>query len=327
MPLTLRNTPVHFRHKKSDPDDAYAWSVSPDSIVQKGARRVEGRSSFSFDFIFDETATTAQVYDAMIQPIVRGVAMGQNGTVFCYGQTGSGKTYTMQGDDGSHNDGGIVQIVAGDLFKGIEEKSAERDYVVRVSYIEIYNETVRDLLDKIEMNADDEVSSFGSRSKGNRAIERSPSQTVDFRTLVVREDPKRGGVYVNCKEREVNNTVALIDVLQAGNQNRSCASTNMNERSSRSHAIFRIILESRQKTKNFPDGAVRIANLNLVDLAGSENGHQTSTYQHRREGGKINQRYELFVRTKEFSTPKQCFLILCSSCYVVYFPFLKSFML
>jgi centromeric protein E len=263
----------------------------------------------------------------MIQPIVRGVAMGQNGTVFCYGQTGSGKTYTMQGDDGSHNDVGIVQMVAGDLFKGIEETSAERDYVVRVSYIEIYNETVRDLLAKIEMSAEDEAeSSNGSRSRGNRAIKRSPSQNVDFRTLVVREDPKRGGVYVDCKEREVRDAAALIDVLHSGNQNRSFASTSMNERSSRSHAIFRITLESRQKTKNFPDGVVRIANLNLVDLAGSENGHQTSTNQHRLEGGKINQRYELLVTAKEFCTLLHCFLIFCSSCNVVYFPFLKSFM-
>jgi hypothetical protein len=197
----------------------------------------------------------------------------------------------MQGHDGSHNDVGIVQMVAGDLFKNIEETSMERDYIVRVSYIEIYNETVRDLLDKIERC--EAGLSVGSGSKGSGAISRVPSQ--DFRTLVVREDPKRGGVYVDCTERQVHGASALIDVLQDGNRNRSFASTSMNERSSRSHAIFRITLESRQKTKKLPDGVVRIANLNLVDLAGSENGHHTSTNHHRREGGKINQRYELFV--------------------------------
>jgi centromeric protein E len=202
----------------------------------------------------------------------------------------------MQGHDGSHNDVGIVQMVAGDLFKNVEETSAERDYVVRVSYIEIYNETVRDLLDKIE-KSEAGLASDGSGSRGNGAINGGPSQ--DFRMLAVREDPKRGGVYVDCKERQVHNAAALIDVLQDGNRNRSFASTSMNERSSRSHAIFRITLESRQRTKKVPDGVVRIANLNLVDLAGSENGHQTSTNHHRREGGKINQRYELFVLTED----------------------------
>jgi centromeric protein E len=197
----------------------------------------------------------------------------------------------MQGHDGSHDDVGIVQMVAGDLFKTIKETSTERDYVVRVSYIEIYNETVRDLLDKIEKS--EAGLSDGSESRGNAAISRVPSQ--DFRTLAVREDPKRGGVYVDCKERKVHDAAGLIDVLQDGNGNRSFASTSMNERSSRSHAIFRITLESRQKHNKLPDGVVRIANLNLVDLAGSENGHQTSTNHHRREGGKINQRYELFV--------------------------------
>ena len=216
---------------------------------------MEGRSSFGFDFIFDKAATTAQVYDAMIEPIVRGVSMGRNGTIFCYGQTGSGKTYTMQGNERSHNDVGIVQMVAGDLFHDIEETSTERDYIARVSYIAIYNETVRNLLDKV--SAEDKAGSSNvSRSRGtkNLAVECSHSHSEDFQ--VIREDPKRGGVCINCKERKVHDSAALIDVLHAGNQNCSFASTSMNERSSRSHVIFRLTLESRQKTKMFPDGVV-----------------------------------------------------------------------
>ena len=273
--------------KKFDPVDSRAWSITKsdktDVIAQKGGRRIEGRSVFQFGNIFDEVASTSQVYDVMVLPILRGVVTGRNGTVFAYGQTSSGKTYTMQGSDSIHDGAGIIQMVARDLFRWIEEDSGNRDYTVRVSFIEIYNEKVRDLLGK---ESDENLQDTKARAS-------SPSQSP---TLVVREDRKRGGVYVDCQETVVEEASSMIDVLHVGNQNRAKASTSMNDQSSRSHAIFQITVESREKQKEgkSDDGrVVRISTLNLVDLAGSENGHQSgASGQRQREGGKINQRYE-----------------------------------
>jgi centromeric protein E len=216
----------------------------------------------------------------MVKPILRGVMSGRNGTIFAYGQTSSGKTYTMQGSDAAHTDAGIIQMAAADLFRWVDEDSVNREYTVRVSYIEIYNEKVRDLLHKQEKTQDGRTRS-GSLST--------------LPVLAVREDPKRGGVYVNCHETVVDATASVADALQLGNQNRAQATTSMNDQSSRSHAIFRITVESWEK-KNDDLGDARVvrrSTLNMVDLAGSENGHQSgSNGLRQREGSKINQRYE-----------------------------------
>lgn len=293
-PTRSRGGPAaHFRNKnKGDSSDVYAWTTSGENhtIVQKGVRKVEGRSVFQFDSIFQENSTTQQVYDSMVQPIVRGVASGQNGTVFAYGQTSSGKTYTMQGsnsdDSSTTNDtDGIIQMVARDLFHHVEQHSSKREFCVRVSYVEIYSEKVRDLLSGC--NDDDETTrSTSSKTTCNSTALHSSSG--DLKTLAVREDPKRGGVYVNCKEWLVNDSMGVVNALTAGSKSRASSKTAMNDQSSRSHAIFRITVESREKDK---DGVVRLSTLNLVDLAGSENGHQSAGHR-QREGGKINQRYD-----------------------------------
>ena len=302
-----RNVPVHFRHKKvTDPCDAYAWATTGDctTIIQKGARRVDGKSVFHFDSIFEEHATTKQVYDSMVRSIVHGVVTGRNGTMFCYGQTGSGKTYTMQGGESSNpGDEGIIHMVANDLFVDIKKKSVERDFVVRVSFIEIYNEKVRDLLSSKLETGDETATRSSSREsrsqRGHSALDKNNSDD-HLKTLAIREDPKRGGVFVNSNEWQVHDASAVVEALRAGSKNRASSSTAMNDCSSRSHAIFRITVESHQKMENVGvDGAasdgqvMRVSCLNLVDLAGSENGHQSGAPGHRqREGGKINQRYD-----------------------------------
>ena len=246
----------------------------------------------------------------MAKGIVQSVSNGLNGTIFAYGQTSSGKTFTMQGSgslqegavkmsndpDNVAANGGIVHMAAQDIFNHIE-KEPERDFLVRVSFIEIYNEEVRDLLVSGGEGADS--------------------------TLTVREDPRRG-VFVNSNETIVTGLDSLLSVLFAGEKNRSVAATGMNERSSRSHTIFRVTVESRRKraqrdededndddeemsddqimdenggngarkssTNDDDDAAVRVSTLNLVDLAGSESvRHTGATGDRQKEGGKINQ--------------------------------------
>jgi centromeric protein E len=202
------------------------------------------------------------------------VVNGLNGTIFAYGQTSSGKTYTMQGSgsiqEGSNSDGGVVHMAAKDIFSHIQSQQ-NRMFLVRASFLEIYNEDVRDLL-----------------SNSNQ-------------TLQVREDPRRG-VFVQSVEEIVSDYQSLLKILFHGEKSRAVASTQMNERSSRSHTIFRITIESREKDihedgendeNRSPsgDGAVRVSTLNLVDLAGSESvRHTGATGERQKEGGMINQR-------------------------------------
>lgn len=261
--------------------NARVWRVSQkhNSVTQTTAageplpERVKGRNFFTFDKTFGEDASTKQVYDSVAGGILQSVMNGLNGTIFAYGQTNSGKTYTMQGsgtiEEGGGNSGGIVHMAARDIFSRIS-KDPQRIFLIRVSFIEIYNEEVRDLL-----------------ARGN-----------DGGVLAIREDPQRG-VFVNATESFVTGYQSLLSILFAGEKKRSFAGTEMNERSSRSHTIFRINIESRKRpvtpcnggsANEEDDGAVKVSTLNLIDLAGSESvKHTGATGIRQKEGAKINQ--------------------------------------
>ena len=255
------------------------WKVLPKyaSVTQTTregkplGERVTGRTFFTFDKTFGEDTSNRQVYDYVAKGIVSSVVEGLNGTIFAYGQTSSGKTYTMQGagnlEQGSEGDGGLVHMAAKDIFSQIFQRQ-DRMFLVRVSFLEIYNEEVRDLL------AD------------------------SIHTLQIREDPRRG-VFVQSVEEVVTDFQGLLNILYRGDKSRTFAATGMNERSSRSHTILRVTIESREKEsedddeddENGADGAVRISTLNLVDLAGSESvRHTGATGERQKEGGLINQR-------------------------------------
>jgi centromeric protein E len=251
--------------------------------------RSEGRNVFAFDKTFGTSSKTRDVYDGVVKNIVTSVVGGLNGTVFAYGQTSSGKTHTFFGGGTSDaSSQGIIQMAANDVFAHVAT-DATRNYVLKTSFIEIYNEEVRDLL------------VCGNDGMG------AP--------LAVREDPRRG-VFVNANETMVSGLETLMGTLMDGERNRSVGSTAMNERSSRSHTIFRITVESRKrKATHGTDGeggpslepideeledfekpdeedeAVQVSTLNLVDLAGSESvRHTGATGERQKEGGKINQR-------------------------------------
>ena len=268
------------------------WKVQPSlsSVVQTSAdgkpveerERIQGRNYFTFDKTYGEETTTREVYDSIAKNIVSSAVTGLNGTIFAYGQTSSGKTFTMQGsgtiaEGSAGSGGGIVHMAASDIFRHIKE-TEDRVFLVRVSFLEIYNEEVRDLLD--------------------------PSGA---KPVSIREDPQRG-VFVPSVEELVTDMDSLLHVLFQGDKTRTFAATGMNERSSRSHTIFRVTIESREKqaasaTENGIDsstnddsgeengGAVLISTLNLVDLAGSESvRHTGATGDRLKEGAKINQR-------------------------------------
>ncbi|KAK7383246.1 hypothetical protein VNO78_28920 [Psophocarpus tetragonolobus] len=197
-------------------------------------------SSYAFDHIFDEGSTNATVYELLAKDIIHAALDGFNGTAFAYGQTSSGKTFTM---NGSETDAGVIPRAVRDIYATIEMMS-DREFLIRVSYMEIYNEEINDLL------------------------------VVDNQKLQIHESLERGVFVAGLKEEIVNNAEQVLNLIKAGEANRHFGETNMNVRSSRSHTIFRMVIESKGKDSNSNDcsinDVVRVSVLNLVDLAGSE---------------------------------------------------------
>ncbi|XP_067886483.1 centromere-associated protein E isoform X2 [Heterodontus francisci] len=228
------------------------WKADSQTISQ-----ISGARSFSFDRVFHAEETTQTVYNEVAHSIVRSITQGYNGTIFAYGQTSSGKTYTMMGNAGAP---GLIPLAICNLFNVINDMS-NSEFLLRVSYMEIYNESVSDLL---------------------AGPKRQP--------LEVREDMERTVYVANLTEELAVTYEDVMKWVQKGEKNRHYGETKMNEHSSRSHTIFRVIVESRDKNNE----AVMVAHLNLVDLAGSERASQTGAEGVRlKEGCFINR--SLFV--------------------------------
>jgi centromeric protein E len=208
---------------------------------------------------------------------------GKHATIFAYGQTGSGKSFTMQGEGKRSGQAGIIQLVASDIFRFMRQGgSTSRNFVVKVSYIEIYNESIRDLLSE---------DAGSTMSHGTTSQRPSHLEKVNLRATA------SGEMILSCIQNEVTTVDQVLEYLIAGNSQRMVAKTDMNKHSSRSHALFRLTVESRSKEEPADDGSVeeilRVSDFNLVDLAGSESVKMSNTAGIRlREGAKINQRYE-----------------------------------
>ncbi|XP_072553013.1 kinesin-like protein KIF3B [Salminus brasiliensis] len=224
----------------------------------RGASSHEHPKVFTFDSVYDWNSKQIDLYDETFRPLVDSVLLGFNGTIFAYGQTGTGKTYTMEGVRNDPERRGVIPNSFEHIFTHIS-RSQNQQYLVRASYLEIYQEEIRDLLSKDQS-----------------------------RRLELKERPDTG-VYVKDLSSFVTKSVREIEhVMNVGNQNRSVGATNMNEHSSRSHAIFVITIECSELG---PDGEnhIRVGKLNLVDLAGSERQTKTGAQGERlKEATKIN---------------------------------------
>jgi kinesin family protein 5 len=221
-------------------------------------------NTFTFDKVFPPEASQLDVYEFLIKSTIDDLFKGYNGTVLAYGQSGSGKSYTMTG--GTALDGIVPRLIS-DIFNTISHSLLDIEYIVGVSYMEIYMEQVRDLLDD-------------SNTKQPHPL--LPLQQPQY---TIHED-KDGNVYVRgVKHAFVSSSTELMAVLQRGNRVRAMAATSVNEQSSRSHAIFQIKLSQRCTD----DDTVKTSNLFLVDLAGSEKVIKTGAIGHTlEEAKKIN---------------------------------------
>ncbi|GAB6025282.1 Kinesin-like protein kif3b [Chamberlinius hualienensis] len=226
--------------------------------LKQGKDADSGVKAFTFDAVYDWNSKQQELYDETFRGLVESVLDGFNGTIFAYGQTGTGKTYTMEGVRADIEKRGVIPNSFDHIFSHIA-RSQNKQYLVRASYLEIYQEEVRDLLCKDQ-----------------------------FKRLELKERPDVG-VYVKDLSSFVCNSVKEIEhVMSVGNQNRSVGPTNMNEHSSRSHAIFMITVESSELGAD-NQNHIRVGKLNLVDLAGSERQSKTGSMGERlKEATKIN---------------------------------------
>ncbi|XP_043401197.1 centromere-associated protein E isoform X5 [Chelonia mydas] len=258
--VCVRMRPLIARENEASGDKIQLhWKSENCTILQ-----VDGTRTFNYDCVFHSNDSTQQVYEGVAVPIIKSAVQGYNGTIFAYGQTASGKTYTMMGSDKSM---GIIPKAVQDVFKIICEIPG-REFLLRVSYMEIYNETITDLLCDSRKN----------------------------KPLGIREDFNRNIYVEDLIEEVVVNPEQVMEWLRKGEKKRHYGETKMNEHSSRSHTIFRMIIESRENdpANTNCDGAVMVSHLNLVDLAGSERASQTGSEGLRlKEGCNINR--SLFI--------------------------------
>ncbi|XP_052586509.1 centromere-associated protein E isoform X2 [Peromyscus californicus insignis] len=256
--VCVRVRPLNSREEELGEAAHVYWKTDNNAIYQS-----DGGKSFNFDRVFHSNETTKNVYEEIAVPIINSAIQGYNGTIFAYGQTASGKTHTMMGSEDCL---GVIPRAIHDIFQRIK-KFPEREFLLRVSYMEIYNETITDLL----------------------------CNAQKMKPLIIREDINRNVYVADLTEEVVYTAEMALKWITTGEKNRHYGITKMNQRSSRSHTIFRMILESRENGESSNcDGSIKVSHLNLVDLAGSERAAQTGAEGVRlKEGCNINR--SLFI--------------------------------
>ncbi|XP_077007115.1 kinesin-like protein KIF17 isoform X2 [Tamandua tetradactyla] len=227
-------------------------------FIQNPGAADEPPKQFTFDGAYYMDHVTEQIYNEIAYPLVEGVTEGYNGTIFAYGQTGSGKSFTMQGLAETPAQRGIIPRAFEHIFESVQ-CAENTKFLVRASYLEIYNEDVRDLL--------------GADTK---------------QKLELKEHPEKG-MYVKGLSMHTVHSVAQCErIMETGWKNRSVGYTLMNKDSSRSHSIFTISIEIYAVDERGKDH-LRAGKLNLVDLAGSERQSKTgATGERLKEATKIN---------------------------------------
>ncbi|XP_011311260.1 bipolar kinesin KRP-130 [Fopius arisanus] len=242
---------------------------SKDVVVRERPQDSKLTKKFSFDRVFGPSSKQLDVYNAVVSPLLDEVLAGYNCTVFAYGQTGTGKTFTMEGvcnDPSVHwqsdTAAGIIPRSLNHLFDELRTLEAQ-EYTVKVSFLELYNEELFDLL-----SCNDDASKI----------------------RIYEDTTKKGAVIIHgLEEVTVHNKNEVYKILEKGSEKRQTAATLMNAHSSRSHTVFSITVHIKENTVEGEE-LLKTGKLNLVDLAGSENvGRSGAVDRRAREAGNINQ--------------------------------------
>ncbi len=249
--VAIRVRPMN-KHEKEQKSTLCVEVDKTNSSVAVNSSKGDTKT-FQFDYVYPMETTQREIYDQVAFPIVDSIFQGYNGTIFAYGQTGCGKTFTMMGIVDNPELKGIIPNAFSHIFGFIKTEGESKKFLVRCSFVEIYNEEVRDLL------------------------------VNNNKKLDIREDPKKGTFVRDLTYVTLKDTDDIQKCLDRGNKNRHVGATSMNDQSSRSHSLFTVYLEIEE------NGKIRSGKLNLVDLAGSERvGKTNATGQTFDEGKKIN---------------------------------------
>lgn len=284
--VAIRVRPLNARERANANEFRFSWNVNSTTITQTLNNKPIAANSYTFDNVFQPPADNASIFQAVGSNVVKSAVEGVNGVIFAYGQTAAGKTHTMLGNQ---HDPGVTPRAISSVFD-LVQAAPSRQFLLRATYIEIYNEAIRDLL--------------------------VPSND----NLKIHEDAINKRVFVDAREVVVSSVEQVMEIIAAGEEVRTYGETDMNDRSSRSHTIFSLKIESREMTaadtrgrrrkigmqsdESFMDEsdsdseaddtandgvAVRVSTLSLVDLAGSERASFTKAQGVRLvEGGHIN---------------------------------------
>ncbi|XP_057685764.1 kinesin-like protein KIF1B isoform X28 [Corythoichthys intestinalis] len=266
--VAVRVRPFNSRETSKDSKCIIQMQGNTTTILNPKAPK-EPAKTFSFDYSYWSHTTPEdpcfaaqnQVYNDIGKEMLQHAFEGYNVCIFAYGQTGAGKSYTMMGKQEEGQEG-IIPMLCEDLFEKINEDNnkEELSYSVEVSYMEIYCERVRDLLNP--------------KNKGN---------------LRVREHPLLGPYVEDLSKLAVTSYTDIADLMDAGNKARTVAATNMNETSSRSHAVFTIVFTQKKHDSETDLSTEKVSKISLVDLAGSERADSTGAKGTRlKEGANIN---------------------------------------
>ncbi|KAK9819524.1 hypothetical protein WJX74_005048 [Apatococcus lobatus] len=247
--VVVRCRPLNSKERSEDRSTSLKIDQTTQQISLPGGSQTDASLSrlFTFDSVFGPECGQGDLFHSTAEPIVDAVLKGFNGTIFTYGQTGAGKTFTMEGDSISGPDRGIVPRCFEQIFDSIMH-SENQEFLVRVSFLELYNEELRDLLAR--------------NVKGKLQLREKSS----------------GDVYIKGLHTFVVNSIEDISrVLQVGKKSRTVGKTLMNEDSSRSHSIFTLTVEGMTPKSDKDAGHIHVGTLNLVDLAGSERQSKSGT--------------------------------------------------
>ncbi|KAF9532998.1 kinesin heavy chain [Crepidotus variabilis] len=256
--VVCRFRPVNSIEQREGGEIVVSFAENLQTVSVRSAATMSGpeKDGFTFDRVFPMGTQQHEVFDYGVKDIVKDVLDGYNGTVFAYGQTGSGKTFTMMGADIDNDElKGIIPRITEQIFQSIVESESHLEYLVKVSYMEIYLERIRDLLAPQNDN------------------------------LQVHEEKSKGVYVKGLSDYYVSSAKEVYEIMRMGGSARVVTATNMNAESSRSHSIFLITIVQR----NTETGAQKTGNLYLVDLAGSEKvGKTGASGQTLEEAKKIN---------------------------------------
>eukprot|EP00516_Mucochytrium_quahogii_P001112 CAMPEP_0203754268 /NCGR_PEP_ID=MMETSP0098-20131031/7882_1 /ASSEMBLY_ACC=CAM_ASM_000208 /TAXON_ID=96639 /ORGANISM=" , Strain NY0313808BC1" /LENGTH=1089 /DNA_ID=CAMNT_0050645195 /DNA_START=333 /DNA_END=3599 /DNA_ORIENTATION=+ len=260
--VVVRSRPLNSEEKASKTPSLVHCDQDKNQVnvaMTLGSKRTS--KAYNFDMVFGQYSTQAEVYNAAIRPVVEEVLGGFNCTVFAYGQTGTGKTYTMEGNVDDPDYMGMIPRACSSLFDALDRLDGA-EYTVKVSFLELYNEELQDLL-----------------------------SSTDEARLRILDDKSRMNTGVACHNLEevmVTSAEDILTQMKKAMAKRQTGETKLNKASSRSHCIFTLTLHMRETTPEGED-LLKVGKLNLVDLAGSECiGRSGAKNQRAREAGNIN---------------------------------------